>query len=163
MLIFRNTIPEELDIVLKIEQDKDNIRWICPYSRERHLQVIKSEHEFHYVIEREEKIVGFIILAKTEKEHDSIEFRRIVIKDKSCGIGRKTVQWIKKWAFEKMEAHRLWLDVFTDNERAKSLYLSEGFVNEGVRRESYLTGQHRRSQMIMSMLKQEYIIYKAKK
>ncbi len=158
MLTFRNTSPEDLDMVLSIEQDEDNIRWICAYSRVRHLQVIESKHEFHFVIESEGIIVGFIILSITEKEHDSIEFRRIAIKDKGLGIGRKTVQWIKEWAFKKMGAHRLWLDVFTDNDRARSLYLSEGFVAEGVRRESYLTDGQRRSQMIMSILQQEYFI-----
>lgn len=156
MSFIRSTKPEDLDTVLLIEQAKDNIRWICPYSKARHLQVIESNHEFHFVIINDGNIVGFIILAQTEKEHDSIEFRRIAINEKGRGIGRKTVQWIKDWAFNKMGAHRLWLDVFTDNDRAKSLYLSEGFVAEGIRRESFLTGKERRSQMIMSVLEYEY-------
>ena len=156
MASFRPTLEDDLDQVLKIEQDPENLRWICPYSRERHIQVINSPVEHHFVLEHQGSIAGFIILAHTEKEHQSIEFRRIAIQKKGLGLGRFTVRWIKDWAFNQQNAHRLWLDVFTDNIRAQTLYKSEGFIEEGVRRQTFLTGNTWRSQMMMSILKVEY-------
>ena len=157
MLHFRATNYDDLDGILFIERHPENVHWICPYTRERHIGAIDSEVEFHYVIEdKRGQMVGFIILAITEKEAESIEFRRIAIRDKGKGYGRETIRWIKDWAFNKMGAHRLWLDVFTDNDRARALYRSEGFVEEGVKRESIQSGEGRRSQLIMSILSNEY-------
>lgn len=42
---------------------------------------------------------------------------------------------IKKIVFDKLKAHRLWLDVRLKNYRAQQLYQSEGFIKEGVLRE----------------------------
>jgi diamine N-acetyltransferase len=40
------------------------------------------------------------------------------------------------WAFDEAGAHRVWLDVKDANARAQALYESEGFVREGVLRET---------------------------
>ena len=156
MLSFRPTTPADLEKIVIIERDPDNINWIFPYTLERHRQVVESDDEYHFVVEEREKIIGFIILAATEKEHDSIEFRRIAITAKGKGYGREAIKWIKKWAFETKSAHRLWLDVFPDNQRARKLYKSEGFREEGMKRESILSASGRRSQIILSILRHEY-------
>ena len=157
MLKFRPTLVQDLDKVLSIERDPDNINWIFPYSKERHLQVLENSDEYHYIIEDESGIIGFIILAETEKEHNSIEFRRIAIQVKGKGYGRQTMRWVKQWAFNTKDAYRLWLDVFPENLRALNLYRSEGFKEEGMKRESIHSESGRRSQIIMSMLSHEYL------
>jgi len=53
-------------------------------------------------------------------------------------------------------AHRLWLDVKSKNARARHLYQSEGFVEEGVMRECLLEDGHFESLVLMSMLRQEF-------
>ena len=55
-----------------------------------------------------------------------------------------------------LKYHRLWLDVYTDNEIAINLYRSEGFVQEGILRECKKSGDEYRSMVIMSMLEREY-------
>jgi RimJ/RimL family protein N-acetyltransferase len=59
-------------------------------------------------------------------------------------------------AFREFAAHRLWLDVFDDNARARHLYQSLGFVEEGVLRECIRWPDRFRSLVVMSMLEQEY-------
>lgn len=54
-------------------------------------------------------------------------------------------------------AHRLWLDVFEHNERARALYTSEGFTVEGVLREHVNLHGQWRSLVLMSMLSREYV------
>jgi RimJ/RimL family protein N-acetyltransferase len=63
---------------------------------------------------------------------------------------------VKKIAFEKLAAHRLWLDVRQKNERAYNLYRSEGFVEEGILRECILYNGNYESLIIMSILKDEF-------
>lgn len=160
---FYKTTEADLDEILALESKKENRHWIFPYPRSRHLLAIQDENEFHFCIKSDdETLLGFIILAKSPKEHDSIEFRRIVIDKKGQGLGCVALKWIKHYAFEKLNAHRLWLDVFTDNRRALGLYLNEGFVREGVKRACIANGGNRRNLLLMSMLKAEYNAFKAR-
>jgi diamine N-acetyltransferase len=64
-----------------------------------------------------------------------VEFKRIVVNEKGSGFGHEAVRLVKREVFERYRAHRLWLDVFEHNQRAKALYLSEGFKIEGMLRE----------------------------
>ena len=75
-------------------------------------------------------------------------------------MGRATVRLLKQLAFRDLHAHRFWLDVKLLNTRAQTLYLSEGFVEEGRLRESVrLTGNAADgydSLIVMSLLDREY-------
>jgi RimJ/RimL family protein N-acetyltransferase len=63
-------------------------------------------------------------------------------------------------AFADLHAHRFWLDVKSLNERARALYASEGFVEEGRLRESVRVvsagGDAWDTLIVMSMLDREY-------
>jgi RimJ/RimL family protein N-acetyltransferase len=63
---------------------------------------------------------------------------------------------VKKVAFDDLGAHRLWLDVKQRNARAQALYESEGFVLEGVLRESVRVQGGFESMMVLSMLESEF-------
>lgn len=63
----------------------------------------------------------------------SIEFRRIVISEKGLGYGKDSIKLIKKICFEKYKADKIWLDVYSDNERAIKLYESQGFLKEKIK------------------------------
>jgi RimJ/RimL family protein N-acetyltransferase len=102
------------------------------------------------------ELVGYIILAGVGGEDRELEFMRMVIADKGRGYGRTSVRFIKKYCFEVLKYHRLWLDAYTDNVRAIGLYNSEGFVQEGILRECKKHGEGYRSMVVMSMLEQEY-------
>jgi RimJ/RimL family protein N-acetyltransferase len=64
---------------------------------------------------------------------------------------------IKEHAFEKLKAHRLWLEVLGGNYRAFNLYRTEGFVLEGFHRESFKQGDEYLTLRVMSMLANEYV------
>ena len=85
-----------------------------------------------------------------------LEFRRFTIMEKGQGFGREALQLLKKLCFEKLKFHRLWLDVFDDNEVAIKLYESEGFKCEGTLRDTYISEDGYRSQRIYAMLEDEY-------
>jgi len=156
VLAFCHTGVEDLDRVLEIE--RDNNAFVFNWSRERHIECIERNDEQHISIKLRDsgKIVGYIIFGGIGSEDRALEFRRMAVSEKGMGYGRTAVRFIKKYCFEVLKYHRLWLDAYTDNERAIALYRSEGFVQEGVLRECKKHGETYRSMVIMSMLEQEY-------
>lgn len=86
----------------------------------------------------------------------SIQLKRIVVEQKGYGFGRETIRLVKEMVFDKFQAHRLWLDVMVHNIRAYNLYLSEGFIEEGILRESLKQGENFIDLRVMSILESEY-------
>ncbi len=155
-LMFCLTRPEYLDLVINIE--KDNSDFVFVWQKERHVEAINRMDEMHLSVinTSANELVGYILLAGVGGEDCSLEFRRMAIADKGKGYGRISVRFIKKYCFEVLKYHRLWLDAYTDNEMAIGLYASEGFVQEGIIRECKKHGDGYRSMVIMSMLENEY-------
>lgn len=156
MLSFHPTKPEDIPRIKSIEAA--DIKWICPYTEEEHLNCIQQADEEHISIwdQDADSLIGFILLKGLKNPNRALEFRRIVIEKKGRGYGRQSIQWIKDYCFNKLGFHRLWLDVFTDNKRAQHLYESEGFKLEGTIRESVRTAEGYRSLFLLSMLEGEY-------
>lgn len=154
----RKTSLRDVEVITAMEQEAGTTSFIMPYRQERHLQVIESKDEEHLSVfdKKGQRLAGFVILAGLENPHLSMELRRIVIQTKGLGLGRQCLQLIKKYCFIQLRFHRLWLDVFTDNQRALQLYTSEGFQLEGRLREAIKQGDQYRSLFLLSVLSHEY-------
>lgn len=101
--------------------------------------------------------VGYAILRGLgDPARASIELKRFVVTVPGRGLGRAAFRALKRLAFDDLGAHRFWLDVFTDNARARHLYRSEGMHEEGVMRECVRRGDGWASLVLMSMLAHEY-------
>lgn len=156
-LHIHKTQVHDIDTIISMERDNENSQFIVPNSKEGHYNFITDYNVGHLLIKSENhEIIGFVILVGLKNKNKSIEFRRIVIRDKGKGYGRMTIKEIKKYCFEKLNCHRIWLDVLTTNERAKYLYYSEGFRKEGVLRESVLIKNKFNSVIIMAILEDDY-------
>ena len=154
----RWTTESDLDAVLPLEQDAENRLCIIPWQREQHRAACSHPDLAHLIIETRQasRMIGFLLLAGRESPHQSIEFRRIVIADKGKGYGKEALKLVKQLVFGQWKAHRLWLDVFDDNHRARHVYASEGFIEEGVLRECVSVEGRFESLVVMSLLAQEY-------
>lgn len=158
----RHTLVTEVAAIKSLESQPDNSQFVMSYTIERHLQVIESRDEEHLMVwdKAANEMIGYVILGGLSNPHMSLELRRIVIKSKGKGIGRQVVQLIKQYCFEQLHFHRLWLDVYTDNERAVHLYRSLGFVEEGRLRENRKEGDQYRSMFLFSILESEWRVDK---
>ncbi|MCI0709156.1 MAG: GNAT family N-acetyltransferase [Chloroflexi bacterium] len=150
------TTPADLDFVLEQEQHPDNRRFILQWSRERHLVTIENADSGHWIVEINGQRVGYVILNGLTSPHGAVELARMVISAKGHGYGRQTLRAIKRIVFEEWGKHRLWLDVMTYNQRARSLYQSEGFIEEGIWRDALLIDGAYVSLVFMSILETEY-------
>jgi len=146
----------DLDWVFSLENHPDNSRFVSPWPRETHNLALSNSDFFHALILNRGERVGFLILAGLENPNQSIEFRRVVIAKKNSGTGRKALRAVKAFCFEILKAHRLWLDVKTFNDRARHLYLSEGFTEEGMLRDCVKTEAGFDSLTVLSMLDSEH-------
>src|SRR4051812_40011954 len=154
----RPTMQSDLDFVLAVEQDPDNLPFITPWERTQHEAAIRFPDFRHFIVEAGPGLeaAGFVILIGCRSQHQSLKLKRMVVRSKGRGLGRAALRVVKKVAFDDLGAHRLWLDVKQRNARAKALYDSEGFVVEGVLRESVKLEGGFESMVVMSMLAAEF-------
>ena len=151
------TQNNDIDIVISIESANENSQFIISNSKDEHLKFLTDKNIEHLLIKsKNDEIIGFVLLVGLKNKNKSIEFRRIVIKDHGKGYGKLTIKEIKKYCFEKLHCHRLWLDVFEFNQRAIHIYKKLGFYKEGILRECIKTNQGYKSLVVMSLLKKEY-------
>ena len=155
-LNLRSTTETDLSFVIVTEHEAAKSGVVTAQSPEDHKNYLEDGNVRHLIIENENKAVGYVILAGLEDKNESVELRRIVVAEKGKGFGRQALRLIKKIVFNESNAHRLWLDVVDHNERARRLYESEGFIEEGVWRECFKSETGRESLVFMSILRHEY-------
>jgi diamine N-acetyltransferase len=154
----RRTTANDLPYVLAAESDDENRRFIAAWPEDKHRAALDDPNIAHLIIapKPDSQPVGFVMLAGLRGEDRSIEFLRIVVTEKGQGYGRAAVRAIKRYAFDSLSAHRLWLDVKEYNTRARAVYEKEGFRYEGMLRECRQGPNGFESLVVMSMLEQEY-------
>jgi diamine N-acetyltransferase len=160
----RPTMQSDLEFVLSLERDPENLPYITPWERIQHEAAIRFPDFRHFIIETGEGLEagGFLILIGCRNQHQSIELKRMVVRDKNQGYGRSALRVAKKIAFDDLGAHRFWLDIKKRNTRARSLYDSEGFVFEGELREAVKLQDGYDSLVVMSMLQAEFAARRAR-
>ncbi|MCA0455912.1 MAG: GNAT family N-acetyltransferase [Chloroflexi bacterium] len=157
MILLRPTEVDDLSFVVAAEQRDENSVFVMQWTYDQHRAALYGTDLAHLIIEDEsDQRVGFILLAGLESPHQSIEFRRIVVTEKGRGYGQEAVQQVQRFAFTRLSAHRLWLDVKETNRRARYIYAKLGFREEGVLRECLKTGDTFESLVVMSILSHEY-------
>ena len=156
MIHLQKTKPDDLTVVMEMENHADNRDFVTQNSLERHLAIIAGPDEEHLkVMDENDRIIGYVILVGLENPNKIIELRRLVIAEKGKGYGRETLRFIKKYCFEQLRCHRLFLDVVEDNMRAQYLYRSEGFMLDGLLREAHKTEKGYKNLLLLSILEQE--------
>lgn len=155
-IAIRETSVADLDFVLAAENHPENAPFVAQWSSEQHISSFADKDVLHVIIESDQERVGYAILAGLKNKNKSLELKRVVIVEKGRGLGRAALELFKKLAFEERKAHRLWLDVRENNDRARHLYKSAGFIEEGLIRECILLDNKYMSHYIMAVLEQEY-------
>lgn len=151
---------DHIDFILSQEARPEFSSFILSWSRDKHLQNLQDPNQDYLMLktdlDKEEAIVGYAILAGLQSPHRNLELTRIVIAEPGKGFGKTALKLIQKRVFEEYRAHRLWLDVFEHNHRARRVYESVGFKQEGILREAVWRGESYDSLVLMSMLEHEY-------
>ena len=102
----------------------------------------------------ESRLIGGIGLGRTSPENRTAVLG-IALGDKSCwngGYGTDAMHTLCRFGFEMMNLHRIELDVFADNARARRVYEKVGFKLEGCRREAIFKFGRYHDVMVMGLL-----------
>ncbi|HBB29093.1 MAG TPA: hypothetical protein DC000_07575 [Clostridiales bacterium] len=152
-----NATEKDIDIILELENHKDNRNYLWQGTFEEHMSEINDKNSMLVVFKRKDnnEIIGYS-LSHINFKSDVFELRRIVISDKGKGYGRETLLGIIKYCFEVVKCNRFWLDVYPDNEKSINLYKSVGMHHDGTLRQSYKSERGYLAQMIFSILEEEY-------
>lgn len=136
VVLLRTTAERDLDAVAEAEADEDTRRWIGDTSIRWHRTALEDADQEHLVVLVGGEFAGFVVLAGLSNPHRSVELRRILVtaEYRGQGVGRQAFRAAVDRAFDH-GAHRVWLDVKETNHRARAVYVSEGFSEEGLLRE----------------------------
>ena len=154
----RDGTVADIPAMVRLEKDPACNLWVSHWKPERH-EAALNDGQHHYVMAETDggEWVGFAFLRDIHSPNRCIEMQRIAVVRPDEGYGRALLKRVISLAFDTYGAHRLWLDVIETNERARHVYRSLGFVEEGVFREAKLYQDGRfYSLVLMGMLESEY-------
>lgn len=110
-----------------MEQEAATARYIIPYTLERHeAEFLKVNLIYRSIYRCDHELVGFLILV-LDDDGISLEFRRIVIREKGKGFGKRAVALIDAIATNELSRPHIWLDVFDFNDRGRHIYSQHGY------------------------------------
>ncbi|MGW2297141.1 GNAT family N-acetyltransferase [Streptomyces violaceorubidus] len=103
------------------------------------------------------ELVGEVVLYEWDPAARSCTFRTLLgPRGRDRGLGSEATRLIVGHAFGQVGLHRVQLEVYADNPRARRAYEKAGFVVEGVRREAALRGGTRVDEVLMAVLRHEW-------
>jgi diamine N-acetyltransferase len=156
-MLLRLATLDDIPAVVALERTPLAREFVGQWSEERHHATLTGGDARYYVSETERgDVQAYAILRGINEDSRAIEVKRIVVSVPGQGLGRRILQELMRIAFRDLGAHRLFLDVFEDNARARHLYETLGFQLEGVMREAAHRDGHWCSLHLMSIIESEY-------
>lgn len=148
---------DDIPAILALERTPMAREFVGQWSEDRHRATLAGCDARYFVSETEwGEVQAYAILRGLHETSRAIELKRIVVAVPECGLGRRMLKELMRIAFRELGAHRLFLDVYEDNTRARHLYESLGFQYEGVMRDAARREDSWCNLRLMSILETEY-------
>lgn len=156
-MLVRPATPADIPAIVSLERAPLASEFVGQWSEERHRTTLAGGDARYYVSETEGgEIEAFAILRGIQETSRAIELKRMVVALPERGLGRRIIKELMRISFHEFRAHRLFLDVFEDNARARHVYESLGFRYEGLMREAAFRNGNWCNLCLMSVLESEY-------
>ncbi|ARF53139.1 GNAT family N-acetyltransferase [Streptomyces gilvosporeus] len=108
-------------------------------------------------------VIGEAVLNDWEPGNESCNFRiGLVPGTYGHGIGTEATRLIVGYGFEQLGLHRISLEVYAFNPRARRVYEKVGFVAEGILRDALLWDGQRVDAAVMSILAPEWFRHRGR-
>ncbi len=161
-----------MDAYFLLLQDEESLRLTgtqAAFTREQAARWLASMGD------REGRVDLAILLRETDELMGEVVLKDIDVTNRSAslriglrtpftsqGYGTEALQLMLAHAFETLHLHRVELEVFAFNPRARHVYARLGFRQEGVRREVLWWDGAWHDAILMSLLAPEYSAHKAR-
>ena len=155
-IVLRPAASADVETIIAIESRGPVSKFVRPWRHERHAAALDNRNFAYLIAEAAGTPVGFVIFDDVLSTDRAINLMRVAVTEPGQGHGKVLMKLAMRHAFVDLGAHRLWLDVFVENDRARQLYRGLGFVEEGTQRDAAQTPDGFRSLVLMSMLEDEY-------
>ena len=146
-----HTTLNDLPFLCEIEQRFAKLGFVHSDDICTHQRQMNDPDYAYYTVEQGENFAGYVILRGLTSINRSLELKRIVIAEPGHGLGSDVLRMIIDKAFGQFHADRLWLDVYEDNQRARQVYRSLGFVEETTSSNPSKNGKGHRALVVMSI------------
>lgn len=123
-------------------------------------RIVKENSRYDFlIINSKDQIIGESVLNEIDFDTKSASFRIALFKGEyfGKGIGSEAIKMTLQFGFEKLNLHRIELEVFSFNKRAYTAYRNAGFVEEGRKRDGKFINGEYCDVIIMGILQNEYI------
>ncbi|BDD72289.1 MULTISPECIES: GNAT family N-acetyltransferase [Streptomyces] len=165
--VLRPFTAEDADTMWEIVNDPEVVRFTFEPSTELTLDGLRSWYGVRTadpdrldlaVTDRATgELVGEVVLYEWDPAARGCTFRTLVgPRGRGRGLGSEATRLIVGHAFERVGLHRVQLEVYADNARARRVYEKAGFMVEGVRREAALRGGAWVDGVLMAVLDHEW-------
>ena len=156
-MLIQLATPSDLPDIVALERMPWARPFVGQWNMERHAVTLTGRDARYYVSRTAgNDLQAYAILRGLEEDSGSIELKRIVVAKPGLGLGRRILKGLIRITFTELKAHRMFLDVFEDNLRARHLYESLGFRYEGVMRDAARRDGAWCNLHLMSFLEAEY-------
>ncbi|MDB5425213.1 MAG: hypothetical protein JWQ29_2629 [Phenylobacterium sp.] len=115
--------------VMRIERLPGYEGFVGRWTAEEHAAELASPDARYLGLRREGGLAGFVIFQKVGEP--AIRLRRIAVSETDRGTGGQVLRAALVWAFASFPAEAVTLGVARANDRARHIYLREGFVDDG--------------------------------
>lgn len=111
-----------------------------------------------FIISQDNNTIGETVINEIDLYHQHANFRTAIFKDnyRNQGLGTWAIKQTCAFAFNNLMLHRLSLEVFSFNLRAKAAYIKCGFKKEGILREAIKSEKGYDNIILMSILSHEW-------
>ena len=148
----------DIAFIMACERRPGYERFVGRWAQEKH-RAVMADKDFRYLVAHEDDApLGFVILHSTWLRPQNLYLKRIAVRDADKGHGKRVLAAVTDWVFAQTDTERFWLEVVENNPRARHVYLSLGWAEEGIVSDAYFddaTGA-RGSFVQMSILKPEW-------
>lgn len=146
----------DIGFIVTLEQRPEFSPFINAWPAERHARAMDDADYRYLMLEEDGRTIGYAFLNGLTSPNRAIQLCRVALAETGGGRGREACRLIMAEVFDRLSAHRLYLDLFEDNARAEHLYRSLGFTLEGIAREAERRGDDFRTLKLMAILEHEY-------
>lgn len=110
------------------------------------------------VYKESDRVIGEVVFNEYDEETSNVNFR-ILLSESSCnkGVGTEAVSMFIQYGMEKLELHKISLEVYSFNPRAERVYQKVGFNLEGIKREEFIYNHEYIDTKIYGLLKADYL------